>query len=849
MPHDKAHIVGGLALDRRRALTITDVGLLDSCGRSGDPFKIQKRRVSEDDHAVADVAKCAKKCPRIHWSQLASNGASCQPKQHHNGGQTVAYCYSDLSLLDINRMQACSQRQHNIKKKKKQQSAKNMGNEEGNYDHEEVAAVQRNGEVIDEEGRARESVLRLSLGAVGDQIEKGLTEVPPAGCKLLSSDVECRKMSKVHASEPIILSSEEEEEDENNSTSHIQTLDGAKDPHRPNRLALNVERKKTPDSHNQASERHSQKLMLQIAMKVMKASSFVDPSLSCSPEMELQFSALYMGGLSVLSSGLLKITHDKITISLKDSSGAEVKASLATAHLRKYSIWEGLLVQDSELAKQNKTPPPSLLLLWLSEAQARRLFIDLSVIQPGLCPAEGSVCVVLCVSEPLKGIEGTLLASIMDIVGLRHGTTELLSPVTHSESIKLLQSGRDTHLLQLLQPKPATHASLHEAASAPVPEATAAAPLMDPDVQANSVYTLCHNRAQSSHSVSMATRPGPEWTPYRHHGPACRLIQFPPPPCKGAITVTTEDLECLDSGEFLNDVIIDFYLKYLLVQKAPRSSVKRSHVFSSFFYKQLTRRDNANEDSTSTPAQLRRHQRVRTWTRHVDIFEKDFLFVPVNQEAHWYLVVVCFPGMDEPQWMEREAQDAVQEGIEISSDSVAGSETQEGSRHNSDGDKSSDENSSRPIFTPGPPNCTERTCKRKTVCKRPCILIMDSLKLSVHERIFKLLREYLQVEWEVKRGGQRDFSAERMVGSHCRVPLQDNSSDCGLYLLQYAESFLQDPMVHFDLPLRLECWFPRQQVREKREEIRDLVLHLYRFQHGSLGNEGWEDKTEIGNAV
>ena len=56
--------------------------------------------------------------------------------------------------------------------------------------------------MIDAAGRARESVLRLSLGAVGDQIEKGLTEVPPAGCKLLSSDVECRKMSKVHASEP-----------------------------------------------------------------------------------------------------------------------------------------------------------------------------------------------------------------------------------------------------------------------------------------------------------------------------------------------------------------------------------------------------------------------------------------------------------------------------------------------------------------------------------------------------------------------------------------------------------------------------------------------------------------------
>lgn len=102
-----------------------------------------------------------------------------------------------------------------------------------------------------------------------------------------------------------------------------------------------------------------------------------------------------------------------------------------------------------------------------------------------------------------------------------------------------------------------------------------------------------------------------------------------------------------------------------------------------------------------------------------------------------------------------------------------------------------------------------------------------------------------------------------MLSSHCRVPLQDNSSDCGLYLLQYVETFLevrkaqrrhpsfpigpsnaevasrlllsQDPVVHFDLPLRLERWFPRQLVRRKRNEIRDLVLNLHRRQSWDAG--------------
>lgn len=50
---------------------------------------------------------------------------------------------------------------------------------------------------------------------------------------------------------------------------------------------------------------------------------------------------------------------------------------------------------------------------------------------------------------------------------------------------------------------------------------------------------------------------------------------------------------------------------------------------------------------------------------------------------------------------------------------------------------------------------------------------------------------YLQVEWEVRRGTPRVFNNDNIKGSHCKVPLQDNSSDCGLYLLQYVESFLQ----------------------------------------------------------
>ncbi|XP_056116668.1 sentrin-specific protease 7 isoform X2 [Rhinichthys klamathensis goyatoka] len=679
--------------------------------------------------------------------------------------------------------------------------------------------LRKNGDVVQEVEGMRGSVLRLLVGAEG--------QIPVKRCRMdsfsgeqgpnsdpASGSTEGRSFIiesfKLDPSEPIVLSSEEDEEEEEReeeeaSALNTQPPECAKFMNKVDESAIVYEQKNTPECNLQTTE--------------MDAQSFA--------VMELQLSSLHMGGVNVTSSESMMITTDKITVSLKDSS---VKISISTASVCKYSVWEGPTLRGCGLVKDDEVPPPSLLLFWLSDAQAHQLHNDLSVIESGTRPAEGSTCVLLCLAEPLTGIVSALLASLMDLVGLKQNGSELLSPLTQPDSLKLLQSSQETLLLQLLTPKiDAQTSTAHAAVSA----------VKDSDVQLEPVYTLCHRKAQGSYSVSLAPTIGAEWTPYRHSVPARRLILFPPPPSKGAITVTTEDLECLDSGEFLNDVIIDFYLKYLMVQKAPRASVHRSHVFSSFFYKQLTRRDNANEDSTSTPAQVRRHQRVRTWTRHVDIFDKDFLFVPVNQEAHWYLVVICFPGLEEPQYVKRDGS----EGLGESEGEIHGE-----NRSNSDEDKTTDDSRIK-SSTSHPLNCTENTCKRHTVCKRPCILIMDSLKLSVHERIFKLLREYLQVEWMAKRGCYRDFSVDHMVGSHCKVPLQDNSSDCGLYLLQYAESFLQDPVLHFDFPLRLDRWFPRQQVRGKREEIRDLILNLYRFQKGSLGNEALEDRTDYRNVI
>ncbi|XP_028993158.1 sentrin-specific protease 7 isoform X2 [Betta splendens] len=624
--------------------------------------------------------------------------------------------------------------------------------------------------------------------------------------------------------------------------------------------------------------------------------------------MGIAFSSLHCGAYRGKAKGQIMIGDEKISIPLKDITGcAEGTLSFARKELRRYSVWEQeeMEAQQLHFRGDEEPSPAAILLLYVSENAAATIQQDLYKLctnqDEPIHTGKASPFILLSLKDPLEGMEGALFRSLLDIDCLNSASPEPFIPhlnhwgdvsnpvLSLDESIDLIRrTGLDTSLLSLLgldvcdpghnkdQEEPnvfemdkidiaQTEIEIepHEATApeleiAPQPDTIAK---LDPDEdeteeeqehpsekkkeEPTNVYTLCHRRTKGCYHVSLC-KPGSNWTKFKHQGLTRRLIQFPPPPLKGGITVTMEDLQCLDSGQFLNDVIIDFYLKYLL-QNASAAVAKRSHIFSSFFYKQLTRRDNASEGTTSDSCQRqRRHQRVKTWTRHVDIFDKDFLFVPVNQEAHWYLVVICFPGLTEPKveaWTSPDSQgekcDGGAGGL-ADQDEAHGSKSPSGnsemqiSLDHSDGMDTQTENpleESSKDPPPGQVNCTEKTCQRKAVCKRPCILIMDSLKLSLHERVVKLLWEYLQSEWEVRRGSSREFGPDQMRSSHCLVPLQDNTSDCGLYLLQYVESFLEDPVVHFDLPLHLERWFPRQKVRRKRDKIRDLVLNLYRHQN------------------
>ena len=78
------------------------------------------------------------------------------------------------------------------------------------------------------------------------------------------------------------------------------------------------------------------------------------------------------------------------------------------------------------------------------------------------------------------------------------------------------------------------------------------------------------------------------------------------------------NLSCLDGANWLTSDIINEYGNLLTKQ------LKNAYVFSTHFSISLKNRGVDN---------------MKGWTKNVNIFEKKFLFFPIHENAHWYLIV------------------------------------------------------------------------------------------------------------------------------------------------------------------------------------------------------------------
>ncbi|CAA7037749.1 unnamed protein product [Microthlaspi erraticum] len=241
---------------------------------------------------------------------------------------------------------------------------------------------------------------------------------------------------------------------------------------------------------------------------------------------------------------------------------------------------------------------------------------------------------------------------------------------------------------------------------------------------------------------------------------------------RDAVVVRKQDIELLKPRRFINDTIIDFYIKYLK-SRIPPEKRDRFHFFNCFFFRKLA---NLDKGSPSTFGGKEAYQRVQKWTKNVDIFEKDYIFVPINCSFHWSLIIICHPGESVPSHAEN---------------------------------------------TP----------------RVPCILHLDSIKGSHKGGLINIFPSYLHEEWKARNGDATiDFSkTPNMQLISLELPQQGNSFDCGLFLLHYMELFVAQAPAKFNPSLiprsanfLTRKWFPAKEASLKRGYILELLYNLHK---------------------
>ncbi|KAG7378977.1 hypothetical protein PHYPSEUDO_009265 [Phytophthora pseudosyringae] len=333
----------------------------------------------------------------------------------------------------------------------------------------------------------------------------------------------------------------------------------------------------------------------------------------------------------------------------------------------------------------------------------------------------------------------------------------------------------------------------------------------------------------------------------------------------GRISVTLGDVDRLVPGEFLNDNIIDFYLRFLW-RHLDAWQQHQTYFFTSHFFTQLNGTNGAHELTTADPDE--RFARVARWTqKETNLFDKRFLFIPINDSFHWSIAVFCNPGSAIIKKVRRRrrintaARSPDKGDVVDLVDGDGGNDDIEGTAGQVDGGCAEKEVEEEEL----------QSCQEDRLANPPCLLFLDSLRCHRKKKFTTMLRNYLECEWKAryapsaatkvpkqKTEAKVDeeesivtlFDSESIGLLEPNIPLQSNSSDCGVFLLMYAASIVRRfpaGVTHEDLESNLTStltpsMFRDEHVLEFREYLQQLLFCLQFLEKHGLPEEKVKDE-------
>ncbi|KAI6196738.1 ULP-PROTEASE domain-containing protein [Aphelenchoides besseyi] len=92
------------------------------------------------------------------------------------------------------------------------------------------------------------------------------------------------------------------------------------------------------------------------------------------------------------------------------------------------------------------------------------------------------------------------------------------------------------------------------------------------------------------------------------------------------LPITRKDLQTLRPTSWLNDEVINFYFSLIVERSKTIEKLPTVYAFSTYFFTALTKPHSKS--------------RIHRWTKDVNLFEYDLVFVPLHLGAHWCLAMV-----------------------------------------------------------------------------------------------------------------------------------------------------------------------------------------------------------------
>ncbi|WRX14517.1 Ulp1 protease family [Theobroma cacao] len=254
-------------------------------------------------------------------------------------------------------------------------------------------------------------------------------------------------------------------------------------------------------------------------------------------------------------------------------------------------------------------------------------------------------------------------------------------------------------------------------------------------------------------------------------------IYYPSRDDPESVEICFGDIDSLAPETFLTSQIMNFYIRYLQQQASPTNrAICDYHFFNTYFYQKL--KEAVSYKGSDKDALF---IKFRRWWKGVNIFQKAYVLIPINEDFHWSLVIICIP------------------------------------------DK---EDESGPIIL--------HLDSLGLHCSRS---VFKNIKSYMREEWNYLNQEVAPSDLPIADKIWENLP-RRIEEKTIAVPQQKNDYDCGLFVLFFMERFIEEAPERLkkkDLAMFGKQWFRPEEASSLRVKIRNLLIEQFRSASENMG--------------